>query len=111
MKIYINKIENRVTFKVKNGYSLEFLTPETVKLLGSTKNEITKYKNSENVPHIEITDVVLNHCNVVNDDYQEDSKVLYTFLLNKPLGSLLEISQTNHILLIYESYTQKMMKL
>ena len=111
MKIYINKIENRVTFKVKNGYSLEFLTPETVKLLGSTKNEITKYKNSENVPHIEIIDVVLNHCNVVNDDYQEDSKVLYTFLLNKPLGSLLEISQTNHILLIYESYTQNMMKL
>ena len=111
VQIYVNKIENRVTFKVKNGYSLEFLTPETVKLLGSTKNEITKYKNSENVPHIEITDVVLNHCNVVNDDYQEDSKVLYTFLLNKPLGSLLEISQTNHILLIYESYTQNMMKL
>ena len=111
VQIYVNKIENRVTFKVKNGYSLEFLTPETVKLLGSTKNEITKYKNSENVPHIEIIDVVLNHCNVVNDDYQEDSKVLYTFLLNKPLGSLLEISQTNHILLIYESYTQNMMKL
>ena len=52
--IYVNKIENRVTFKIKNGYSLELLTPETMKLLGSTKNKITKDKNGENVPHLEI---------------------------------------------------------
>ena len=56
--IHINKIENRITFKTKNGYTLELLTPETMKLLGSTKNKITKEKNSENVPHLEITEVV-----------------------------------------------------
>ena len=54
VQIYVNKIENRVTFKIKNGYSLELLTPETMKLLGSTKNKITKDKNGENVPHLEI---------------------------------------------------------
>ena len=54
VQIYVNKIENRVTFKIKNGYSLEPLTPETMKLLGGTKNRITKDKNGENVPHLEI---------------------------------------------------------
>ena len=80
VQIYVNKIENRVTFKIKNGYSLELLTPETMKLLGSTKNKITKDKNGENVPHLEITEVVLVHCNIVNNDYQQDSRVLYTFV-------------------------------
>ena len=70
-----------------------------MKLLGSTKNEITKDKNGENVPHLEITEVVLVHCNIVNNDYQQDSRVLYTFVPNKPFGSLLEISPTNHIFL------------
>ena len=99
VQIYVNKIENRVTFKIKNGYSLELLTPETMKLLGSTKNKITKDKNGENVPHLEITEVVLVHCNIVNNDYQHDSRVLYKFLPNKSFGSLLEISPTNHIFL------------
>ena len=99
VQIYVNKIGNRVTFKIKNGYSLELLTPETIKLLGSTKNKITKDKNGENVPHLEITEVVLVHCNIVNNDYQQDSRVLYTFVPNKPFGSLLEISPTNHIFL------------
>ena len=70
VQIYANKIENRVTFKIKNGYSLELLTPETMKLLGSAENEITKNKNGENVPHLEITEVVLVHCVIVNNDYQ-----------------------------------------
>ena len=70
-----------------------------MKLLGSTKNKITKDKNGENVPHLEITEVVLVHCNIVNNDYQQDSRVLYTFVPNKPFGSLLEISLTNHIFL------------
>ena len=99
VQIYVNKIENRITFKIKNGYSLELLTPETMKLLGSTKNKITKDKNGENVPHLEITEVILVHCNIVNNDYQQDSKVLYTFLPNKPFGSLLEISPKNRIFL------------
>ena len=80
-------------------YSLELLTSETMKLLGSTKNKITKDKNGENVPHLEITEVVLVHCNIVNNDYQQDSRVLYTFVPNKPFGSLLEISPTNDIFL------------
>ena len=99
MQIYVNKIENRVTFKIKNGYSLELLTPETMKLLGSTKNKTTKDKNGENVPHLEITELVLIHCNIVNNDYQQDSRVLCAFVPNKPFGSLLEISPTNHIFL------------
>ena len=99
VQIYVNKIENRVTFKIKNGYSLELLTPETMKLLGSTENKITKDKNGENVPHLEITKVVLAHCNIVNNDYQQYSRVLYTFVPNKPFGSLLEISPTSHIFL------------
>ena len=70
-----------------------------MKLLGSTENKITKDKNGENVPHLEITEVVLVHCNIVNNDYQQDSRVLYTFVPNKPFGSLLEISPTNHIFL------------
>ena len=99
IQIYVNKIENRITFKIKDGYSLELLTPETMKLLGSTKNKITKDKNGENVPHLEITEVVLVHSNMFNNDYQQDSRVLYTFVPNKPFGSLLETSPTNHIFL------------
>ena len=93
----MNKIENRVTFKIKTGYYLQLLTPETLKLLGSTKNKITNNKNGENVQHIEITEVVLVHVNNVNNDYQQDSRVLYTFVPNKPFGNLLEITPTNFI--------------
>ena len=75
------------------------LLEETMKLLGSTENKITKDKNGENVPHLEITEVVLVHCNIVNNYYQQDSRVLYTFVSNKLFGSLLEISPTNHIFL------------
>ena len=97
VQIYANKIKNRVTIKIKNGYSLELLTSETMKLLGCTKNKITKDKNHQNVPHLEITELVLVQCHIVNNDYQQDSRVLYTFVPNKPFGSLLEISPTNHI--------------
>ena len=97
--IYINKIESRITFKSKNRYYLELLTPETIKLLGSTENKITKDKYGGNLPHLEITELVLVNCNLVNNDYQQDSRILYTFVPNKPFGSLLEISPTNHIFL------------
>ena len=99
IKMYINKIESKITFKIKNEYSLELLTPETIKLLGSTDNKRTKDKSGENVPHLEIAEVVLAHCNIVNNDYQQDSRVLYTSVPNKPFGSLLEISTANHIFL------------
>ena len=99
IQIYVNKIENRITFKIKNGYSLELSTKGTMKLLGSTKNKITKDKNGEHLPHLEITEVVLVHCNMVNNDYQQDPRVLYTFVPNKSFGSLLDISPSNHIFL------------
>ena len=70
-----------------------------MKLLGSTENKIIKDKNGENVPRLKITEVVLVHCNIVNNDYQQDSRVFYTFVPNKPFGSLLEIPRTNHIFL------------
>ena len=98
-QIYVNKIENTVTFKIKNGYSLELSTLETMKLLGSSENKTTKDKDGENVPHLEITGLILVHCNIVNNDYQQNSRVLYTFFPNKSFGSLLEISPTNHIFL------------
>ena len=69
IRIYVNKIKNRITFKIKNGYYLELLMPETMKLLGSTKSKITKDKNGENVPHLEVVELVLVHCHLVNNDY------------------------------------------
>ena len=68
-----------------------------MKLLRSTKNEIAKDKNGENAPYFEITEVVLVYCNIVNKDYQQDSRVLYTFVPNKPFRGLLKIPPTNFI--------------
>ena len=99
IRIYVNKIENRITFKIKSGYYLELLTPETMKLLGSTVSKINKDKNGENVPHLEVVEVVLVHCNLVYNDYQQNSRILYTFVPNKAFGSLLEISPPNHVFL------------
>ena len=94
IRMYVNRIENRITFKIKNGYYLEVLTPETMKLLGSTESKITKDENGENVPHLEIVELVLVHCNLADNDYQQDSRILYVFVPNKTFGSLLEISPT-----------------
>ena len=69
IRIYVNKIETRMTFEIKTGYYLELLTPERMKLLGSIQNKITK-ENGENVPHLEINEVVLVYCNIVNNGYQ-----------------------------------------
>ena len=85
IKIYVNIIENRITFKIKTGYYLELLMPTTMKLLGSTENKKTNDKNGENVPQLKMTEVVLVHCNIVNNDYQQDSRVLYRFVSNRPL--------------------------
>ena len=86
----MNKIENRTTFKIKTGYHIELLTPETMKLLGSNENKITKDKNGENYCILKLKKVVWNHCNIVYNDYQQDSRVLYTFVPTKPFGQLLE---------------------
>ena len=86
IRIYINKIENNITSKSKTKYYLDLLMPETMKLLGSTKNNINKDKIGENVPHLEITEVVLIHCNIVNNEYQQDSTVLNTFVPNESVS-------------------------
>ena len=97
IRMYINRVENRITFKIKSGYYLELLTLETRKLLGSTESKITKDKNGENVPHLEVVELVLVHCNLVDNDYQQDSRILFSFVPNKSFGSLLEISPKNHV--------------
>ena len=95
----MNKIENRIIFKIKTGDYLELLMPGKMKLLESTESKITKGKSGENVPHLEITEVILVHCNIANNDYQQDSRVLYTCFPNKPFDQLLEISATYFIFL------------
>ena len=88
-RIHVNKIENRITFKIKRGYYyLELLTPETTELPRSTEKKIIKDKNGEKVPHLEIAEVVLVYCSTVNNYYQQDSRVLYTLVSKKPLGIL-----------------------
>ena len=62
-----------------------------MKILGSTKSKILKNENGENVPCLEITEVVLIHCNVVNNSYQQNSRVLYTFVPSKLFDQLLNI--------------------
>ena len=90
--IYANTITNRVAFKIKTGYKLELLSKETMKLLGSTKDTINADKNSENVPRLENVEVVLVHCNLVSNSYQQASRVLFTFVPNKQCGQLISIS-------------------
>ena len=99
IEIFVSKNENRITFEIKNGYYLELLTPETMKLLGSTESKITGEKNGENVPHLEVVELVLIHCNIVVNNYQQNSRILYIFVPNKPFGSILETSPSNHIFL------------
>ena len=81
VRIYVIKIENRMIFRIKTGYYLDLLKHEPIKLLGSTKNQITKDKNSENVPHLEINEVVLVYSNIASNDYQHYSRVLHIFFL------------------------------
>ena len=76
-----------------------YLTPETKKLFGSSESKINKDKNGKKLPNLEVVELVLVHCNLVNNDYQQDSRILYTFVPNKPFGSLLEVSLANHIFL------------
>ena len=80
--IYANKISNRIVFKIKSGYKLELLSKETMKLLGITSNIIDADKNSENVPRLENVEVVAVHCNLVNNSYQQTSRILFTFVPN-----------------------------
>ena len=90
--IYANTLNNRIVFKIKSGHKLELLSKETMKLLGSTKDTIDADKNSENVPRLENVEVVLVHCNLVNNSYQQASRVLFPFVPTKQYGQLISIS-------------------
>ena len=92
VQIYPNKIKNRIVFKIKTGYELELLTPEIMKLLGSAKKDFDKDKDGEIVPKLEFLEVVLVHYNLVKNCYQHTSKVLFSFVPNKQLGQLINIS-------------------
>ena len=84
-------------FKIETGYYLKFLRPATVKCLGSTRKRINKNKNGENIPHLEITEVVLFHVNIANNHYQHDSRILHTFVSNKSFSLLLHVSPKSFI--------------
>ena len=87
MRIYVNKIENVITFKIKTGYYIQLLTLGTMKLPVATKGKITSNENGENVLHLKITEVILLHCNIFNNDYQHDLRILFKLLVpNKSFG-------------------------
>ena len=92
VQIYGNKLKNRVAFKKKTGYKLELLTKETMQLLGSSKKDIDQNKNGEIRRRLETVEVVLVHCNLLNNNYQQASKVLFTFAPNKQFGQLITIA-------------------
>ena len=90
--IYSDTKNNRIVFKIKRGYKLKLLSKETMKLLGSTKYIINSDKNSENVPRLENVEVILVHCNLVNNSYQQASRLSFTFVSTKQYGQLISIS-------------------
>ena len=92
VKIYVNKIKNMIVFKIKTGYKLELSSEETMQLLESSKKVSDKKKHGEIVPRLETVEVVLVHCNLVNNNYQQVSKVLFSFVPNKHFGQLITIT-------------------
>ena len=88
----MNKIKNGIVFQIKTDYKLELLSPETMELLGSTKNYVNQDKDEEDVIKLEFVEVILVHCNLVNNNYWQVSKVLFTFVQNKQFGQLITIA-------------------
>ena len=98
IKMYVNVIGNGITgYYLEKEYYLELLMPETMKLLGSTKSKINKDKNGENLSHLEITEVVSVHYNNADNHYEQDSRLLYIFVTNKPFAELFDILPSNFI--------------
>ena len=92
VQVYSNKTKNRIVFKTKTGYKLELLSSGTMKLLGSTKKDLDQDKDGEDVPKLESVEVFLVHFNLVINNYQQASKVLFTFVPNKQFGQLINIA-------------------
>ena len=89
IEIYANKIKNRIVFKIKAGYKLELLSLEAMKLLGMMKKMLIEIKMEK--MWLESAEVVLVHCNLVNNNYQQASKALFTFWPNKQFWQLINI--------------------
>ena len=92
IKIYINEIKNRVLFTIKTGYKSELLSSGTMKLLGSTEKDVDRDRNGENARKLEIAGVILVHCNILNNNYQQASKVLFAFVPDKQFRQLITIA-------------------
>ena len=99
VQTYPKKNQKQNYFQNKNCYKLELLTPETMKLLESTKKDVDKDKYGENVPKLESAEAVLIHCNLVQNDYHQTSKVLFTFLPYKEFGQLINITPNSLIMM------------
>lgn len=95
----MNKIDNRIVLKIEAGYILELQSKGTMKSLGRTGKNINKYKDSDHVPNLETVEVVLTHCNLVNNSYQQPSKLLLTFVPNNQFRQLINISPNSLIML------------
>ena len=97
--VYINRINNRLLFKIKDGYKVELQMPETMKLFGSTNKLINKTKNGEKVPSFEIFEVVLVQRNFVDNQHRQTSELLYTFNPNKSYAYLPNVERSNLVFL------------
>ena len=102
--VFINSINNRLVFKITDGYKLELRTPETIKLFGSAKILLDKTKNREKVPIPEVVEVVLVQCNLVDNQYQQKSEALYTFTPNKSYAYLLNVEPSK--LVFFKTYNR-----
>ena len=89
MQIYANKIKNKTVFEIKRSYKLELSFPKTMRLIGSAKKDKDQDKDEQDVPRLESAEVVLVHYNLVNNNYQQASKVIFTFVPNKQFGQLI----------------------
>ena len=92
VQVYVNKIKNRIVYKIKTGHKLELLSAETMQLLGRSKKDIDQNQDGEIVPRLETVEVVLVHYDLVNNNYQQASKVLFTFVPNKQFSQLITVT-------------------
>ena len=97
--IHINRDNNGVVFKVTDGYKLELKLPETMTLLVARRKLIDKTKNGKNVPSFDVVEVVLVQCNLLDNQYQQKSEILFTFMPNKSYAYLLNFEPRNLVFL------------
>ena len=97
--IYVNRIKSRIVFRTKTDCKIELLSSETMKLLESTTEDVDQDKDGEDVPKLQSFEVILVYCNLLNNNYQQASKLLFTFVSNKQFGQLIDIAHHSLTLL------------